>query len=107
MNEEKRQKVMLAVFAVCVLGAGGIWAALHDWSGSGSASANKPTAQRVKRNLVKKEEPTRVRREIRGKVEAKPRKVREIAKRGDPERRKRTKKRGDNKIKKKKIVPVS
>ncbi len=108
MTEEKRQKVLLAVLAVCVLGAGGVWVALHDWSGSGSGRTVATSAERKVRETVQKERPTRSGRETRkGKVTENRRKARATADREPKQKKTRQKKRGDKRTKKKEIVPVA
>ena len=108
MTEEKRQKVLLAVRAVCVLGAGGVWVALHDWGGSDSGRTAKTSAGRKIREIAPKERAKRSGRDTRrGKVAESKRKTRETAERDPTKRKTRQGKRGDKKTKKKKIVPVA
>lgn len=108
MTEEKRQRVLLAVLAVCVLGAGGVWVALHDWGGSDSGRTAATAAQRKVREPTSTERAKRPSRRTRQeKVAERTKKVRNPDERDQKKKKTRGRKRGDTKTKKKKIVPVA
>ena len=55
MEVDKRQKVMLVIVAVCVLGMGGVWFALRDTGPSQRGSGDGPAAEvRVRETKSKK-----------------------------------------------------
>ena len=110
MDEQKKQKVLLALVAVVFLGAGSVWYFTRDTGVGSSASVQSGPVQRKVRNqsdqTVKKtsRKKKRVRRDAT--AEAVTRKERKTADRQTVERKKR-KGRRDKKVKKEVIAPAA
>ncbi len=108
MAEKKRQKVLLTVLAVCVLGAGGAWVAVHGWGGSDSGRTRPNSVQRKIRETPPKGRVERPGRDNpKGRVADANRKTRELAHRDPTGRKERPGRRSGSGTKKKEIVPVS
>lgn len=108
MDEAKKQKVMLAIIAVCVLGAGGAWFVFRDSGSEQTAATTRSSGQRKQRRVTatndKKKRRTReVRQDSSGKKE---RRVREVSK---SKRSKSTRRIGRTKARKtkKKVSPMA
>lgn len=109
MDEQKKQKILIGVLAVAILGAGGFWYMGRDASSNNQANVTAaPTKRRVRE---KKESTTKRTRRKRERKEAtanqgSSRRERVEAERTTSSRRKRARGSG-KKVKKKKITPAS
>lgn len=109
MDEQKKQKVLVGILAVLILGAGSVWYMSRDDSSSSQQNVESGPAVRKQRK-----QSTQTVKKIRKKREQKAsktktavvRKQRDDTDRSTATRKKRVR-RGDKKIKKEKLVPAA
>ena len=110
MEVDKRQKLLLVVVAVCVLGMGGVWFAFRDTGPSQRGPSDRPAAQKRVRE-VKDKKPKATKRGDSRKRRKDAQQTLEKRQRDPSERKvldKKRRKRGKAKQeKKKKIVPAA
>ncbi len=109
MAQDQKQKIMIAVLAVLVLGAGSYYMFFRDSGNATAAVANQgPAGPRVRETQKKDETVTRKRAETRERETAQPTERREREESDDRETDgRRTRKTKETEVKKKKMTPAA